>query len=168
MPLTKPAVSPRNAENKERELINEFLRLFFTGSAHNDDDGHPVTFPLCAVEFNQTDVHTLEIPLIHWNFVTRVSTQQPGENGTNVKTDSVNNVYVQVAGAGNNNASDHLCAEVASHLKELLGSSQKVLLAAKGIQHCRVMRGPTPMNLPGLRTRLLVVKTRIEYEIPSH
>lgn len=166
MPLNKPAISPRDAENKERELINEFLRMFFTGAPHQDDAGSAVTFPLCAIEFNQTDVHTLSTPLIHWNFVTRRCTEQRGLGGMNIKTDTMSNVYVQVAAGGTGNQSDHTCAEVASHLKELLDSKQTLLIAAKGIGHCRVISGPVPMNLPGLRTRMLVVKARIEYEVP--
>lgn len=166
MPLTKPAISPRDTEKKERELINEFLKQFFTGAPHNDDAGQPVTFPLCEIAFNQTDIHTLDKPLIHWNFVNRTSTEQPADAGMNIRTDTISNVYAQVAAGGTADEQDHLCATVADNLKELLDSKQALLIAAKGIGHCRVVRGPVPMNLPGLRTRLLIVKARLEYVVP--
>lgn len=166
MPLTKPAISQRRLEAKERELINEFLRKFFTGTPHNDDAGQPVTFPACSIEFNQTDVHSLSNPLIHWNIVNRNSNEQPGEDGMNIHTVTLSNVYVQTTSGGTQNAGDHLCGDVADDLRELLDGKETLQLAAKGVQKIRVMRGPVPMNLPGLHTRLLVVKSIFDYEIP--
>lgn len=167
--LTKPAIDSNDTENLERELLNQWLRSFFTGAPHLAADGATMlTYPLCTIAFAQTDVRSLDNPLIHWDVVTRATTRMPGEDGMVTKTDCLSNVYVQVNTQGRMDEADHTCAGVAANLHELLGSACFTsLLAAKGISRVRPMRGPTPLIIPGLRSRLLVVRHHLEYAIAT-
>lgn len=166
MPINLPPVNQRETESKEREILNAFLTQFFTGAEHTDDDGNPAIFPQCVIAFNQTDVRSLTLPLIHWNFANRQTTRQPGDGGMIVQTDCLSTVLVQVNTEGRMDTADHTCADVASNLMELLHCTQRLQLAQLGISRCRVQRGPVPLIMPGLRTRLLVVSAHLEYTIP--
>src|SRR5581483_3606133 len=50
--LTSPPLSPRATERGAQELINEYLKRFFTGESHISHLGD-VTFPKCDLLFNQ-------------------------------------------------------------------------------------------------------------------
>ena len=161
--LTSAAIAARDLEKREQELIYEFLKGYFTGTPHTDDAGAQVTFEKCAIEFNQTDVRTLEIPLIHWTFTSVTRTRQPDAGGTLIVADTLSTAYIQTTAGGKDNDQDFLCRSVADHFRELLESKAVLELAKKGISRVRLMRGPTPLAMPGLQTRMCVVKARLEY-----
>lgn len=161
--LTAAPISARDLEKKEQELIHEFLGAYFNGVAHADDDGNQVTFEDCAVEFNQCDVRSLGKPLIHWSFTSRNTRRQPGDGGILILDDTLSSVFIQTAAGGRDNEQDFLCRSVSDHFRELLESKAPLALAAKGIARLRLMRGPTPLTMPGLQTRLCIVAAHLEY-----
>lgn len=161
--LTSAAISARDLETRERELINEFLRRYFGGAAHTDDAGAQVTFEHCAIEFNQVDVRSLDQPLIHWTFTNVSRQRQPDAGGMLILADVLSTVFLQVAAGGKDNEREHLCARLSDQFTELLESKLTLDLAAKGIQRMRLMRGPTPLPMAGVQTRIAIVRTHLEY-----
>lgn len=161
--LASDPISARELERKEQELINEFLKRYFTGVPHTADDGTQVTFPLCAVEFNQCDVRTLDKPLIHWTLTNATRHRQPDDGGMKIIADVLSTVFIQTAAGGRGNEQDLLCQKVADCFTELLESKATLDLAAKGIARLRLMRGPNPLPMAGLQTRMCVVRTHLEY-----
>ena len=170
--LTSAPISARDLEKKEQELIREFLAGYFTGTPHTDDNGAQVTFEKCAIEFNQVDVRDLinadqtPQPLIHWTFTSVVRRQQPDAGGMAIRAETLSTVWLQVAAGGRDNERDYLCRSVSDHFTELLEGRAKVALAAKGISRLRIMRGPVPMTMPGVQTRLCIVKAYLENLVP--
>jgi len=64
--LTTDPVSARAPERRAEELLNELLKSYFTGTPHQSPLGD-VTFPVCALHFNQTEIGDPESgkPQIH-------------------------------------------------------------------------------------------------------
>lgn len=68
MSLTTGPIIARQPERQFEELLNEFLKAYFNGVAHQSPLGD-VTFPLCDLMFNQADVPNPQSkPQIHTVF----------------------------------------------------------------------------------------------------
>ena len=76
MSLTTSAVTLRAPERRAQELLNEWLKLYFTGTPHLAPSGD-ATFPLCDLLFNQADLPSpVENPQLHTVFTDWRATEQ--------------------------------------------------------------------------------------------
>ena len=168
IPLTKDPVSARQTERKAQELLNEFLKDFFTGAPHASLLG-AVTFPLCDFFFNQATLPApADKPQIHIVFTDIKTTARWKDDTTKeVTADCLFTVFFRVANQGAaGNKSEFLCRSVADNFKELFQSDDRYALSRKGIHHARITRGPVALQATGYQARMAVLTCLLKYDVP--
>lgn len=173
------AIDYTQPERRLRELINEWLKGFFTGTAHTTPTGDR-TFPAVDILFNQATLPDSPKPHLHIVWTAPKLPQQSYGIATITIPDATTytgqcdeasgpwdmQIYVRVKDSGNGNREDHLCTNAADNLNELLRSSETATLAQHGFSKVTVLSGPTPLSVAGWKVRIFSVRGTVSYFLP--
>jgi hypothetical protein len=176
--LDSDPVSARETERGAQEILNEFYKAFFNGTAHASQIAPtPVTFQVCDLFFNQTQlpkpgtrpqIHTVFTDVRRIAGLLRRGDEQwfdPTHKLVTAECDL--SIFVRTANQGaQDNKTDFLCRKTADQVKEIFESQDRYALAQKGIRHPRVLRGPIPVGTVGFQVRLLIAHCQLQYKIP--
>ncbi len=164
MSLEADPISQQETERKAMELLLKFFRLFFTGTPVAVS-GDTETLPLCDLYWAvQTVPKASEKPQIHTVFLDWKAKEHFSGDRKLVRADVMAQIIVRVAEPGTDGKNpDHKAMRVADGLKRLF-ESEKILLAQKGIHHCKVKRGPIALSINGMAARMLVVTFQLHYQ----
>ena len=167
-------------ERRLRELLNEWLKSYFSGVAHSTPTGNR-TFPDVDILFNQAALPDSTKPQIHlvWSAPALV----PRSIGTvtitvpdaTTYTGPANEmtgpwdaqVFLRVKDNGDGNRAEHACVNLGDNFAELLRSSEVAELAKNGLKNLHIMSGPVPMQSSGLRVRFFTLRGTPVYSAPK-
>ena len=157
-------ISQHETERKAQELLHEFYGCYFTGEAVMLA-GAEAILPRCDYFYAQQEVpKASEKPQIHTVFT---GWKQSGTFTGDVKLVRAGvtaQVIVRAGQPGSGGANpDHVARRVADAVRQIF-ESEKILLAQKGIRHCKVDRGPVALQMLGMSARLLVISFQLQYQ----
>lgn len=167
-------------ERRLRELLNEWLKSFFTGAAHSTPTGAR-TFPEVDILFNQAALPDSTKPQIHlvWSAPTlvprSVGTMTIAVPGATTYTGHANEitgtwdaqVFLRAKDTGDGNRAEHACANLSDNFSELLRSSEVATLAENGLTNLHIMSGPVPLQTAGWRVRFYTLRGTPVYYAPK-
>jgi hypothetical protein len=176
--LDSDPIGARDTERGAQELLNEFYKAFFNGEEHiSQISPSPVTFPICDLFFNQTQlpspagkpqIHTVLTDVRRVAGLLRRGEEQWWDRTHKLVTMECDlSIFVRTANQGaQDNSADFLCRKTADQVKEIFESQDRYALAQKGIRHPRILRGPLPVGTVGFQVRLLIMHCQLQYKIP--
>jgi hypothetical protein len=168
--LDSDQVGARETERGAQELLNEFYKAFFNGQPHATQiEPTPVTFPICDLFFNQTQLPApADKPQLHTVFTDMRAVERWWSSTEKLVTaECTLSIFVRTSNQGaEGNKADFLCRKTADQVKEIFQSQDRYALAQKGVRHPKVMRGPLPVGTIGFQVRLLIVSCELQYKIP--
>jgi len=177
-PTTGREPAEHEIERRIQELVNAWLRNYFSGALFmtRSGDGGTVSkvFTECGILFHQAPMPSPQtMPILHLSIVDVRSDRcdlRAGYHGTmnEVTWNTLIRVATQPDSAPGGTQREHpefLCREVADSLRWLLASTEREALSQHGINHVRLVRGPTVVPAGGMFVRQLVWTHRSYHEI---
>jgi hypothetical protein len=163
-------IGASETERKAQELLYDYHRLFFNGEVHLSPlTGEYVVFPVTDVFFNQSQLPKEAVRgQVHYVFTEfRPREEWLDRTIKRVTTDCTISIFVRIANQGAQaNKADHDCRRLADQVKEIFQAQDRSALAAKGIRHLKVLRGPVPVGTVGYQVRLIILGCQLQYKIP--
>ena len=170
-------------ERRLRELLNAWMKQYFTGTAHSTPTGNR-TFPAVEILFNQAVLPDNDTPQMHFVWTQpRLRRDAAGiRTITITKDDATTETYtgvceevhgpldmqvmLRIKESGSGNRSDHAVANLADNFQELVRSSERAWLSERGFSKLEILSGPTPLQSAGWRARLFSLRGEVVYLAP--
>lgn len=164
MPLTSAAISQQETERKLVEVLNEWLKLWFSNTPRTLAGVANVTLPVVDTFFGQQNVpQPSGKSQIHATWDIRNDPAEFNGDDKLLRSDLTLTLNVRTAQQGvPEGRADAENRRVADGLKQVFESETKDL-ALKGLRHLEVARGPVVLPSPLCKTRLLIVTGKLVY-----
>lgn len=159
MSLTHAPITQQESERALQEILVEFLGRFFTGSPVTIA-GAETTLPACDFFFGQQEVpQPAGKPQIHIVLANRVRKKQAnGASDLSRETVTLTH-YARSSQSGKAQFESRRVADALLQIYE----SEHYLLGQVNVRNAKVLRGPTPIPTPLVKTHMLVVTAVLHF-----
>ena len=178
LPSGVPAIPVAEYEvgRRAEEIMSAWLKIYFGGALFQIAGASGVLddymFPECSIITGEAKIENpSELPTIHAIIADEQATRHVlGDGLVKVKAVMRWNIYVRTTRQHRSEgvAGKHLATRIAAQLLWLLHGSEKQGLAAKGMRHVDVVRGPVPLQNPNYFMRQFVVSMKPIYHVRNN